>query len=255
MFAALSCHYLLSQAAEPLHPPILPSKPEDVAKRFSGAEENRWRLTTVDPTTQVDTVPPSIRATRNAYWRQRLQWYRNVEKSGFLQSAPSQGMLTKERILDAQEIWVIATFDHFKIIPIDPDFNLFYTEMSFKINQVIHQPPTSSISPGMLFDMEDEGGQIRKPNGEIETWRIEPCKYYPQPSHTYLMHIAPGSADTGDLYWFGERWDVSTDKAIPDSYDAVIPTSTVNVISKINGMTTKNAISYLKSEFSINSSK
>jgi hypothetical protein len=224
VFALLPCHYLLSQADEPPHPPLLPLKPEDVAKWFSGAEENRWRLTTVDPTNQVDTLPPSIRAARNARWHNELQFYRDAEKKGGSISEANERLMSPERPLDPKEIWVVATFDHFLVIPIDPEFNLFYTEMSFKIDRVIHQPSTSSLVPDMLVDMEDAGGQIRKPNGEVETWRIGPHQYYPQPGHTYLMMIGYYGGDDnsrGNLYYFGERWDVSTGAAVPDSYAAL----------------------------------
>jgi hypothetical protein len=52
----------------------------------------------------------------------------------------------------------------------------------------------------------------------------------------------------GNLYYFGERWDVSTGTAVPDSYAALDTVS--NILSKIRKMTTQDAIVYLQSEFS-----
>jgi hypothetical protein len=65
-FAVLSCHSLLSQASE------ASSTHDDVVAQLSGAE-NHWRATVVDPKTQHDSVPPSIREARNILWKPLLE--------------------------------------------------------------------------------------------------------------------------------------------------------------------------------------
>ncbi len=178
-FAMLPYHYLLSQSRQPT--------PDEIAARFAGAE-NAWRLNIVDPKTQVDSVAPDIREARNAYGQPGLQAERDFEKTGNIQTysgpAPAYAELVSQR-----DIWVVAKFVHSLVIPIDPDYKLLYTEMSFQIDQVVRQPSTSSLSNGMSFVVDDEGGRIKKPNGDIESWHIGPTKYYPQPEHTYLRKL------------------------------------------------------------------
>jgi len=248
MFALLPCHYLLSQAAGTPQ-----SKPGEIPAWLAG-KEYQWRATAVDPKTQIDTVLPSIRMERNAIWQPVLQDYRDMEKGGgILTGTPGPPMIS-DVSLDPWDIWVIATFDHYLVIPIDSDSKLIYTEINFKINQVIRQPHASSLSPGMSFDVDEDGGCIKKANGEIVSWWVSSSQYSPQPGHTYLMVIRPQNNNgKGALYGIGERWDLSTGKAVPDSDSLSCQDNSGHHV--ICGETTQEAISYLQSVLPIDSSK
>jgi hypothetical protein len=223
--------------------PVQRLSEEQLEQRMAGAE-NSWRLTAIDSQSQRDTVAPNIRAARNAFWRPGLQEYRDLEatnRSMYKTPGPSP---SQELTLDPNDTWVIATFDHFLVVSVDPDFQLLYTEMNFKINQVVHQPSSSSLAPGMSFDMDIEGGKIKKANGDIVSWHIfDSSRYFVQPGHTYLMQI--GSMGLEGLYYVGERWDVSTGKAVPDTDDLV--GYALSGSSIISGRTTREAIAYLQS--------
>jgi hypothetical protein len=216
---------------------------EQLEQRFANAH-NRWRLTTVDYQSQRDTVAPDIRAVRNEYWKTKLQPYRDIENAHGSWAYSGGTPPVVELFLTPEEAWVIVTFDHFLVVPIDPDFQLLYTEINFRINQVVYQPSSSSLTPGMSIDMDFEGGRIKKPNGDIVSWLLTPNKYYFQPGHTYLMQIE-GPSHPGGVYYCQERWDVSTGIAVPDTEDLV--SFALSGTSKISGKTTQEAIAYLQS--------
>lgn len=251
LLAALSCRPILSQATETTSTGAPP--PDEIAKSLAGSE-NKWRATVVDPKTQRDTVPPSIRAERNEIWRPILRELRDTESAGIIVSESGGPPRSSDVSLDPKQIWVVAMFDHFLVLPIDSDYKLFYTEMNFKISQVIRQPHTSSLTPGMTFDVDDEGGRIKTPNGDVETWRVIPDQYSPQPGHTYLMMIEPQSnSGKGNLYYIAERWDVSTGKAVPDMNSLSCQDNSGHPV--ICGQTTQDAIVYLQSVLPIDDPK
>jgi hypothetical protein len=233
--------------------PSQPLSDQQLEQRFSGAA-NRWQLTAIDFQSQRDTVAPSIRATRNAYRQSELQHFRDIEKAhgSWAMSGNMPRSQTVEFFTDPNEIWVIATFDHFLVVPIDPDFQLLYTEINFRIDQVIHQPRTSSLTHGMSFDIIFNGGRIKKPNGEIVSWLLSPSRHSFQPGHTYLLQIIGPSCVNGVCYT-GDRWDVSTGIAVPET-DYLIGFA-LSGASRISGKTTQEAIAYMQSAFSTGSSQ
>jgi hypothetical protein len=96
----------------------------------------------------------------------------------------------------------------------------------------------------MSIDMDFEGGRIKKPNGEIVTWLLNPSNHFFQLGHTYLMQIG-GPSLPGGVYYCQERWDVSTGKAVQDmGYQTDFA---ISGESKIGGKTTQEAIAYLQS--------
>jgi hypothetical protein len=251
--AAVFCRSLLSQANGPTRPPVLPSKSEEIAKDFSAAAD-QWRVAAVDPKTKRDTVPANIRSERNEIWRPVLQEIRNTEQNGFLISEASEMARACDIARDPKDIWVVATFDHFLVIPIDSDEKLIYTEMSFKINQVIRQPHTSSLTTGGSFEVDEAGGSIKKANGDTEAWRLIPHEYHPRPGHTYLMQIGEQyNEGKGGLYFIESRWDLSTGKAVPDMNSLTCRDCSGN--PAICGQTKEDAVSYLQSVLPVDSTK
>jgi hypothetical protein len=153
--------------------------------------------------------------------------------------------------LDPKETWVVATFDHYLVIPIDAEEKLFYTEIIFRINLIIRQPKTLSLTPDMTFDVDVAGGRIKKANGDIESWRLVPRRYSPQPEHSYLMMVEPLNA--GGLYNIQEMWDLSSGKAVPDSEGLSCRDGSGRQV--ICGQPTHAAIDYLQSALPVDSSK
>ena len=257
LVTALALAQLVSRPSLLSQPPNTPRpntsgtpRPKDISpegmERFADAE-NRWRLTVVDPKAQMDPVPPSVRAARNALLRPMLQDMRESEKGGGLVTEVP-GLKSDYGKPDPKAIWVVATFDHFLVIPIDPGFNLFYTEMDFDIDQVVRQPSTSLLAPGMAFDVAKKGGRIKKPDGTIEAWRLWPERYQAQPAHVYLMEIGPLSA--GGLYYISAQWDMSSGRAVPDD-----PTLTWSSRQAIDGRTQSEIIKYFQSIYPTDSAK
>jgi len=226
-----------------------PSSANRASEAFSRAE-NKWRLAPVDFQSQRDGVEPSVRVARNAYWQPILQREREREADG-KSTALTGGPPSLIEIADSPDsVWVVATFDHYLVESIDASFKLLYTEMSFKIGEVIKQPK-ALFSPGMFFDVDVEGGSLRSPQGDIISWHIPPRRYFVQHGHTYIMQIRP--LEAGQFYFIGKVWDVSNGRVVPDHNDEVLRSAQGH--SKLNGMTTENAVSYLRSVLASGPSK
>ncbi len=222
--AHLNSSYLLSQTSGTLQP-----LPSHSATSWTAAE-NRWRLSPVDLQLQNDSVAPDIRAARTPLWQPVLQSYKDMEANGrsiaftdgvppFLEIAPQP-----------EALWLIATFDHYLVVSIDPDYQLLYTEVSFKVEQVIRNSKTVSFSPGMMFDVDIMGGRVKTPNGDLVSRLLVPQARSPQPGRNYLIKILPAGAGS---WLFQQRWDISSGKVAEHN-------------SVLSGKTTSEAVSYLE---------
>lgn len=219
---------------------------QDIDQKLLGTESS-WRLTAFDIQSQRDPVAPGIRAARNELLRPILQEYRDLEATNRSMHRNDGPPPSQELSFDPKETWVIAAFDHFLVISVDSDLQLLYTEINFKISQVVHQPGSALLAPGMSFDMDIEGGRIKKANGNIVSWHIvDSDRLFVRPGHAYLMHIEP--RDTKGLYFVGEQWDVSTGKAVPETDELVMCARSGS--SKISGKSTREAIAYLQAGLS-----
>jgi len=236
-FVTIICPHLLSQATDNLQP-----LPNHSPASFAAAE-NRWRLGAVDFKSQSDDVAPEIRAARNKFWQPILLDRRQMEVGSKTVTEFEGPPSVNEVGVNPDAVWVIATFDHFSVESIDPDFNLLYTEMNFKVDEVIRQPKTVSLSSGMSFDVDIAGGRIKTPKGDIVAWQVTPRRYFVQPKHTYLMQVLPQAE--GKLYVIAKKWDVSTGKVIPDQSDEI--SRAAGGHSKLNGVSVQDAVSYIQS--------
>ncbi len=236
----LACSFSLAQSTKmPHHNPAA----------FSSSE-NKWRLTPVDLQLQSDRTAASVRAARNAYWQPILQSEREREAGGRSTAMTGGPPSLNEVAAHPDSVWVVVSFDHYLVEPIDPDFRLLYTEMSFKVKEIIKQPKALFI-PGASFDIDIEGGSIKTPQGDVISWHISPQRYFVQPGHVYIMEVRPREA--GQLYFIVKVWDVSSGKVVVDHGDEV--SRAAEGRSKLNGMTTQDAVSYLKSVLASDSSK
>lgn len=216
---------------------------------FSNSE-NKWRLMPVDLQLQSDKTAANVRAARNAYWQPILQSEREREVGGRSTAMTGGPPSLNEVTAHPDSVWVVANFDHYLVEPIDPDLKLLYTEMSFRVNEIIKQPKALFI-PGASFDVDVEGGSIKTPQGDVISWHIAPHRYFVQPGHLYIMEIRP--LEAGQLYFIVKVWDVSSGKVAVDHADEA--SRAAEGRSKLNGMTTQDAISYLKSVLASDSSK
>ena len=231
-----ACSIIWAQSTKTLQP-----SPNPNPAAFSSSE-NKWRLTPVDLQLQSDKIAASVRAARNAYWQPILQSEREREAGG-RSVAMTGGPPSLNEVADNPgSVWVVASFDHYLVEPVDQDFKLLYTEMSFRVNQIIKQPKALFI-PGMFFDVDVEGGSIKTPHGDIVSWRISPRRFFMQPGHTYIMEIR--ALEVGQLYFVGKIWDVSSGKVVADHADEASRAAEGH--SKLNGMATQDAVSYLQS--------
>ncbi|NNN22390.1 MAG: hypothetical protein HKL80_10375 [Acidimicrobiales bacterium] len=220
--------------------------------KFTKAE-NEWRQTPVDLATQQDNVAPLTRAARNAYWKPKLNEYRVASQKGLDIGSPIvrylDDRLDPEISTNAGSIWVLAQCDHYRVIPITPDAQvsasdlMLYTEIIFKINQILWQPKVSLLKEGEYFDAEFEGGSAKTLQGEVLLQRIGSEKYFVQPEHSYLLQIVP--SPVGNFYYINKQWDITSGKAVPDCLGEVMRAS--HGRSKLNEMPISDIPEYVSS--------
>jgi hypothetical protein len=140
-------------------PAAHPSEPD-----FTNAA-NKWQLTAVDLESQVDTVNPTLREQRDAYWKAPFGTHRDEKKAA---EAAGGAMFTSSGayLADGPEFsavkgatWVIATFENFHVYAIEHDYELIYTEMNFRVEQIFTQSQGLSLSNGALVDAAFPGDE------------------------------------------------------------------------------------------------
>jgi hypothetical protein len=243
--ACLSPLKLFSQTTD--RPPRPQDLPTSEKSMFFSAE-NRWQLKAVDSQAQTDTVAPEVRAKRNAYWQPSLAKYAQLTEG----LGPNQGVGVSEPpyLGDAPEIpvtpnavWVVAQFESFHVYPVDPQNRLLYTEINFRVSQVLRQPSSLSLAPGALLDKGIPGGRVKGPGGAVTSFKLHPERHAYQPGHTYIL---AGTYDSATQYFdIDKSWDVTSGKvevvSTPDKRRAS------KGESKLYGLTVAEAVKYLKS--------
>jgi hypothetical protein len=209
---------------------------------FSDAP-NEWQLEAADLRTQVDTVNPTLREERDAFWRKPLSDYREMAKGNF-------GVSTGAYLGNAPEFssvkgatWVIATFESFHVYAVDHDYELLYTEINFRVDNVLKLPEGLSLSDGALVDSGIPGGRVKTPKGETATSRVEPKEYEFQTGHRYLVQLL--YQPKGEFFVANQRWDLTSGKVEP--YTGIALERLANKNSAIVGMTVPELIKYLPS--------
>ncbi len=199
----------------PSQPSLHPSQPD-----FTNAA-NKWQLAAANLESQLDTVNPTLREQRDAFWKVPLGTYRDEKKAA---EAAGGAMFTSPGayLADSPEFsavkgatWVIATFENFHVYAIGHEYELIYTEMNFRVEQVFKKPKGLSLSSGALVDAAIAGGRIESPNGKIFTSRIEPQQRGLQPGHKYFLQLLYEAQ--GDFFMANASWDISSGKVESDS--------------------------------------
>jgi hypothetical protein len=154
-------------------------------------------------------VSPVLRAQRNAYWKAPLEAQRGLSaaQGSYVEDAP-------EFPSEPDDAWVMATFEAFHVFAIDPDYQLTYTELNFRIEKVFKQAASLSLSSESLIDADMPGGRIKSPNGDILSFRIAPFPYFFLLGHKYLVHLSYQAQ--GGFFFAGKRWDISSGRVQPD---------------------------------------
>ncbi len=182
---------------------------------------NRWQLTPANIRTQMDTVSPTVRAKRNAYWKAPLEAFYNTPKGG--RAVVSGGSFIRNlpelRNVDGS-VWVLATFQSFHIFAIDEEFKLVYTEINFRIDTIISQPDTTGISENAVMDVGIPGGMLRTSSGQVISSRVEKQQYAFQLGHRYLLQLTKDPQLAGE-FTVNKRWDITSGYARPDTPDEV----------------------------------
>jgi hypothetical protein len=226
-FAVASCAVppLWSQSTSPSDncpcPPSQPA-PHPSEPDFTNAA-NKWQLAAAKLESQIDTVNPTLREQRDAFWKVPLGTYRDEKKAaeaaggGFFLSHGSWTYSPSDPEFSAVKgaTWVIATFENFHVYAIGQDYELLYTEMNFRLEQIFKQPDGLSLSNGALVDAAIPGGRIESPNGKIFTSRIEPQQHGLQPGHKYLLQLL--YEPQGVFFLANACWDLSSGKVESDS--------------------------------------
>ena len=218
--------------------PAVDRLPNHSENSFASAA-NRWQLSAIDLKSQVDPVSSAVRAQRNSFWKAPLEYASHFDNTG-----GETHIETDPEFPDSKDsAWVIATFESFRVYAVDPEKQLLYTEMSFRVEDVIKQSASLSLSAGSIVDSDILGGRIKSTRSEIVTFHLSPRKYYFQPGHKYLLHLSHQMP--GEFYWADKRWDVTSGKVQPD--DALEVHRNAIGKSSITGMSVPEVINYLPS--------
>jgi hypothetical protein len=209
---------------------------------FSGAQ-NKWQLEPADLGSQLDTVNPTLREERDAFWRKPLGEYRDMAKGNFSVSPGAYLGNAPEFSSVKGATWVIATFETFHVYAVDHDYELLYTEINFRVENVLKLPEGLSLSDGALVDAGIPGGLVKMSKGEIVTSRVEPKKYEFQPGHRYLLQLLHDPQ--GEYFVANQNWDLTSGKVEP--YTDFRLELLANKKSAIVGMTVPELIKYLPS--------
>ena len=225
----------------PSQPAPRPSEPD-----FTNAA-NKWQLTAIKLESQVDTVNPTLREQRDAYWKAPLGTYRDEKKAS---EAAGGAMFTSSGSYRADgpefstvkgATWAIATFENFHVYAVSQDYELLYTEMNFRVEQIFKQPEGLSLSNGALIDAAFPGGRIESPNGKIFAERMEPREHGLQPGHKYLVQFL--YIPQGAFFMANACWDLSSGKVESDS--RVEAYRIAHGMTSIVGMSLSDLIDYL----------
>jgi hypothetical protein len=225
-----------SQSHAASQPAALHSQPD-----FTNAP-NKWQLEAADLRSQVDTVNPTLREDRDAFWRKPLTDYRDMAKGNFSVSGSYLGNAPEFSSVKGAT-WVIATFESFHVYAVDHDYELLYTEMNFRVENVLKLPEGLSLSDGALADTGIPGGRVKTPKGDIVTSRVEPKEYEFQPGHRYLLQLL--YEPKGEFFVANQNWDLTSGKVEP--YTGIALERLANKNSAIVGMTVPELIKYLPS--------
>jgi hypothetical protein len=219
-------------------PVALHSEPD-----FSDAQ-NKWQLEAADLRSQVDTVNPTLREERDAFWRKPLTEYRDMARGAASVTTIGDFIGNQPEFSSVKgATWVIATFESFHVYAVDHDHELLYTEINFRVENVLKLPEGLSLSDGALADAGVAGGRVKTPGGEILTSRVEPQKYALQPGHRYLLQLL--YEPKGEFFVANQRWDLTSGKVEP--YTGIALERLANKDSAIVGMTVPELIKYLPS--------
>jgi hypothetical protein len=221
---------------------VLQPLPDRTGTGWNSAH-NRWQLTAVDPKSRIDTVSPLIRAQRNAYWQgpqqhshRILSGEGNIGGPLVLRSAPELPYLKGAT-------WVIATFESFQVFAADPDYDVIYSEMNFRVEHVVRTPNSIRLSTGDLIALDFRGGRIKTAQGNTVSSLLSPSQYFYQPGHTYLLQLL--HVDQGDFFFSHKRWDVTSGTVQPDDVGEIDRAG--RGASMLNGMPVNALINFLPS--------
>jgi hypothetical protein len=175
----------------------------------------------MDVAKEIDTVDPELRAQRNEHWRRSVLNVIAPSRANVpLVVFPSLGVAGDnggpEFPRKKGAIWLIATFFSFHVFAADADYRLIYTEMNFRVENVIKQPSYSTITNGSVVDVDIPGGRIRTPSGTIKELLLSPRRYFFQSDHKYLMLLV---YDENAKFFRADerRWDVTSGIVQPDN--------------------------------------
>ncbi|HLJ88663.1 MAG TPA: hypothetical protein VKZ53_17720 [Candidatus Angelobacter sp.] len=227
--------------------------PVEKSEFFSA--ENRWRLKAIDLRSQADTVTPEVRASRNAYLRPLLQkaaefWTPAAGAVGIGGGKGSTFGEQPELPTIPNGVWVIAKFESFHVFTADAESRLIYTEMNYRVNQVVRQPSPMSLKTGDVLDAQRAGGRMKRADGAIVSFLVEPERHSVQPGRTYLL---AGRFDgTTHYFTIDKIWDVTSDKVVPITRDEI--NRAARGESKLAALSTDQAVQYLNSVLPLGSS-
>lgn len=209
---------------------------------------NRWRLTAIDPRSQIDTVSPQIRAQRNSFWNGPLQTAYDASVHSAASFSGGQVFLKSDPEIPniPNSVWVIATFQGFHVFAIDTAQHLVYTEINLQVENVISKPEGLSLSAGSSIDIGISGGRIKSPSGNVVNSGLQPRQYDFQLGHKYLLQLL--YEPQGRFFLPQKRWDLTSGVVKPDQAQELDRVARGDAV--IDGMTEQDVKNYLTSVLS-----
>lgn len=108
---------------------------------------------------------------------------------------------------DLSMVWVVGTFASYHVYDADGSNRFVYTEVTFHLDSVIHQPAPSSLVAGSTVDIVLLGGTIKTKEGAAHSFYLSPSQYALEPAHRYILALLPTS---NGLFVVQQQWDVTT---------------------------------------------
>ena len=197
-----------------------------------------WRDLPVDPAAEADAADPSLRNLRNAYWSRRLpsaKWALNPGSTlGVGAEVPTSPGV------DA----VVATFTGYTIIRV-PDSDAAYTEMHFRVDDLLRPASSDPTSRGQSFDVDEPGGTYIS-DGVTHRYGLEARPYPCEPGHRYILLLV--YIPRGEFFEIQRKWDITSGIAVPGDATSIARYRSGD--ARVSGLSAAEAIRSVRSSMS-----
>jgi hypothetical protein len=227
-------------------PLLLPSISVYSQSRMATQQAPNYWMKSPTPQNQWDSVDSSSRSARDEFWDQTAAASRQplTPESAPLSAAEAEGPSTSntpELPSFAGRSILTGSFASFRS-RLSRSGRIVYTEITFRVYEVIEAPDTSDLRPGSDITVCFPGGSVLTSSGKVISYLSQPRKHFLQPSRSYLLVLRFHSE--GAFYTLGKDWDITDGKLRPNTeHDELLAETGKSFLS---GATTADAIQRIR---------